>query len=249
MITKQTLLVGFCAIVGLSSLFAFLGIYNNNHMSFLLRTAFWASNLAAGSVVGLMFLPLLTSSPLKNLPVLLKILVVSLVAAIPAPFVIAAYANGYGNWPLEQWLTQYGLAVVIAIIVSLCLYMYLKSSGQHHLSEQTVLHSETPPIAFLERLPAKYHNAELYAVCSEDHYVQVHTSEGKEMILMRLSDALKELEQADGMQTHRSWWVARTGISESINTGRKYALRIKSGDIAPISRTFIKAAREAKFLV
>ena len=51
--------------------------------------------------------------------------------------------------------------------------------------------------------------AELYAIESEDHYLRVHTSAGQELILMRLADAVRELAGVEGLQTHRSWWVAR----------------------------------------
>ncbi len=101
--------------------------------------------------------------------------------------------------------------------------------------------------AFLERLPIKYRGAALYAVSSEDHYLRIHTDRGEELILMRLADAMRELSAAKGMQTHRSWWVAKAGIAEARREDGKVRLVLKSGTEVPVSRSFAKAVREAGF--
>ena len=100
---------------------------------------------------------------------------------------------------------------------------------------------------FLKRLPEHYKSAEIYAVSSADHYLRVYTDLGEELILMRLMDALKELEQVPGMKTHRSWWVAFDGVAERQRNQGKQSLRLKSGVIVPVSRSFDKAVKEAHF--
>lgn len=233
------------AILGFSLLFAFLGVYNNNHLSFVLRTLFWASCITTGSIVGLVCLPLLTTGALKHHHLSVKIMALSLVQALPIPLVIAAYSNNFSSdLSVQYWLSQYGLAIVIAMIINSCVYLFVSSNGL--LND---VKKESTVSSFLARLPHRYHSSELYAVSAEDHYLKVHTSLGQELILMRLSDAVKELSGADGMQTHRSWWVARVGIAESISQSGKRSLLLKSGEIAPVSRSFTKAVREAKFIV
>ncbi len=102
--------------------------------------------------------------------------------------------------------------------------------------------------AFMDRLPIRLRAAELYAVQAEDHYLRVHTSAGQEMILMRLADALRELTTVEGMQTHRSWWVARQGLAEVARDSGKVVLKLKSGVEAPVSRTYQTAVREAGWI-
>lgn len=97
----------------------------------------------------------------------------------------------------------------------------------------------------MERLPAKYRSAKLYAVSSEDHYLRVHTSLGEALILVRLADAVELLEGADRLQVHRSWWVAGAGIEDVVRSNVKLVLKLKSGGAALVSRTYQKAAREA----
>ena len=66
----------------------------------------------------------------------------------------------------------------------------------------------------LERLPVRLQNSEIFALNSEDHYVHIHTSKGAEMMLMRLSDAVRDSQPLDGLKVHRSWWVAKQGIED-----------------------------------
>ena len=73
----------------------------------------------------------------------------------------------------------------------------------------------------------------VYAVSAEDHYLRVHTSAGETMILMRLADAVRELAALEGLQTHRSWWVAKQGLADVSRGDGKVTLKLKSGVEAP----------------
>jgi hypothetical protein len=108
--------------------------------------------------------------------------------------------------------------------------------------------AKTGASAFAERLPIKLRAAEIYAVESEDHYLRVHTSAGQELILMRLADAVRELVGVEGMQTHRSWWVAKQGLADVVKGDGRLTLKLKSGAEAPVSRTYSKAVKEAGWM-
>ena len=100
------------------------------------------------------------------------------------------------------------------------------------------------PPKFLARLPAKLKGAELWAVEAEDHYLRLHTSLGQDLILMRLSDAISELQGLEGAQTHRSWWVARAAIAEAERGDGRATLTLPDGAEAPGSRTHARRLRE-----
>jgi hypothetical protein len=104
-----------------------------------------------------------------------------------------------------------------------------------------------PPPRFLERLPLKLRGAELYAVQAEDHYLRLHTSRGSDLILMRLSDAIAELEGLEGAQTHRSWWVAKDAIVDARRGDGRAVLKLKGEIEAPVSRTYAPALRQARW--
>ncbi|MDO9222874.1 MAG: LytTR family DNA-binding domain-containing protein [Caulobacter sp.] len=104
---------------------------------------------------------------------------------------------------------------------------------------------DTAPARFLERLPARLRDGELHAVEAEDHYLRLHTSKGQDLILMRLADAVAELEGLEGAQVHRSWWVARDAVAEARRGDGRAVLTLKDGSRVPVSRGYAKALRLA----
>ena len=102
-----------------------------------------------------------------------------------------------------------------------------------------------PPARFLDRLPPKLRGAAIRAVQAEDHYLRIHTDRGSDLILMRLSDAVEELEGLEGAQTHRSWWVAREAVRGVERGDGRAVLTLKGGLRAPVSRRYARALREA----
>lgn len=114
--------------------------------------------------------------------------------------------------------------------------------------------SETPPPAssaaspgpaLVERLPLALQQAELQALKSEGHYVQVYTSLGRHMLLMRLGDAIALTSGIDGLQVHRSWWVSRDAVIDTRTASGKLELQIDPETWVPVSRSY-RAAWRAK---
>jgi DNA-binding LytR/AlgR family response regulator len=91
----------------------------------------------------------------------------------------------------------------------------------------------------------KLRGATIRAVQAEDHYLRIHTDRGSDLILMRLSDALDELEGLEGAQTHRSWWVARDAVRDVARGDGRATLTLDGGIEAPVSRRYAKALRDA----
>jgi DNA-binding LytR/AlgR family response regulator len=98
---------------------------------------------------------------------------------------------------------------------------------------------------FRDRLPLHLTSATLLALQSEDHYLRVHTDLGDTLILMRLTDAIAELAEVPGAQTHRSWWVARNAVMKTARGDSKAVLTLKGEIEAPVSRNYLKALSDA----
>ena len=114
---------------------------------------------------------------------------------------------------------------------------------------KTVEPKKVPPRpALIERLKPHLRNAEIYAITSEDHYVRVMTSKGDDLILMRLSDAIKEISPLRGLSPHRSWWVAENGVKQVKKSDSKISLLLNNDSIAPVSRNAAKSVREAGWI-
>ncbi|MFV4649348.1 LytTR family DNA-binding domain-containing protein, partial [Mycobacterium tuberculosis] len=76
-----------------------------------------------------------------------------------------------------------------------------------------VLPSTGAERSLLDRLPPRL-GRNLLCLRMEDHYVRAHTDRGSDLLLMPLKAAVAELGEVEGMQVHRSWWVARSAVAE-----------------------------------
>jgi hypothetical protein len=88
----------------------------------------------------------------------------------------------------------------------------------------------------------------ILALQAEDHYVRVFGSEGSDLVLMRLSDAIDELDGKEGLRIHRSWWVARSAIKGMIGRGRQKLLRLSNGVDAPVARNLVHRVKEQRWI-
>jgi DNA-binding LytR/AlgR family response regulator len=82
----------------------------------------------------------------------------------------------------------------------------------------------------------------------EDHYVRAHTGAGSTLLLMRLRDAVAELDAVDGRQVHRSWWVARNAVARAEPAGRGWKLTLRNGLVVPVPRERAGELRSAGWL-
>ena len=78
----------------------------------------------------------------------------------------------------------------------------------------------------------------------DDHYVNVYTTGGSCLVLMRFADAVADLG-ALGMQVHRSYWVAHRHMLTTVRRDGRTMLRVTGGQNVPISRPYLAAVREA----
>ncbi|MFN3591686.1 MAG: LytTR family DNA-binding domain-containing protein [Thermaurantiacus sp.] len=108
-----------------------------------------------------------------------------------------------------------------------------------------------PPISrspgtprLLDRLPLG-RRGRIRALEMEDHYVRVHTDLGSDLVLMRMGDAIAELDGLEGLRVHRGWWVAREAVTEARWDGRNLRLALEGGLLAPVARSRVAEVRAA----
>ena len=68
------------------------------------------------------------------------------------------------------------------------------------------------------------------------------------LVLMRMRDAVALLGDLEGMQVHRSWWVARGAVEDVLREGRNVRLSLARGIEAPVARANITALRDARWI-
>lgn len=227
-------LKGIAVIFGWSLLFSWLSVYNTGNHPFGFRVVYWMVAIGTGSLAAIFVQPIVWDKWCAEQPVWVKVLVIAALVAVPVTLVLLLIE------PIRT-IVSIAITYLYVLVISIILTSVMAWRELHSAANKTEQTSSAFPEAFMSRLPAKYRTAQLYAVSSEDHYLRVHTSFGEEMILHRLSDAIRELSGQAGSQTHRSWWVAKDGIEASRKEDGKLVLVLKSGTEAPVSRTYRKA--------
>ncbi|GBQ12872.1 LytR/AlgR family two component response regulator [Swaminathania salitolerans LMG 21291] len=86
------------------------------------------------------------------------------------------------------------------------------------------------------------------ALQMEDHYIRCHLIAGSRLVHGVFRDALARQSGCDGLQVHRSWWVARRAVSRWDGTPRSLRLHLRNGLTVPVARAQVARLREAGWL-
>jgi len=167
--------------------------------------------------------------------------------AMTPPAALAVY--GVSHWLFGDRFSYGSLPEFAGPVLLVCLAMTFVNALAHRRPIETHASpiAEAAPSRFLDRLPVKLRGAAIHAVQAEDHYLRLHTSKGSDLILMRLSDAIAELDGVEGAQTHRSWWVAKAAVLGARRTDGRAILLLPKGVEAPVSRNYARALRAASW--
>ena len=205
------------------------------------RTAYWLVICFAGYSIGALS-SLLFDRPLENRTFALRISVVALVSTTLITLVVAGMNFAVFRWMPEglEWLEFTATLYVITWIVSALVDL---TTHQHATDIQA---QDTSPM-ILDRLVIDKRGA-LVALSVEDHYVRIMTTKGEDMVLMRLSDAIRETAPVDGAQVHRSHWVAWAQVQGAKRKGDGAVLTTTTGTKIPVSRANMFRIRDAGLL-
>ena len=222
-----------------------------------LRIAFWVVNMWVGFLILSVIVRLsVRASRRLDLPVWFALAMGVAVGAAPLSALIGLFSAHFwpgGHGRIDGAFALYGETLAMSEAVAFAFYF---------LSDRTWKAAAAPPAApdptpdppvretgasFLDRLPPRL-GRELLCLQMEDHYVRAHTVRGSDLILIPLKDAIAELGGADGLQVHRSWWVARRAVVGSAASGRNLTLRLNNGLEVPVSRASVAKLRAAGWL-
>lgn len=219
------------------------GPFETYAMPVLLRLAYWGAAIATGFI----FIPALAFAmrklrvtrdwpPVWRIPAAVALafpLIFATVLMIGWVFREIGLARIGQQTPV--WLLLINVAVVVALIVGI-----IVSRLQPRSKPRAPVRNE-----FLDCLPPRLGTA-LISLTAQDHHIEVVTAKGRELIHMRLADALKMLGDYPGQQIHRSHWIsshAFTGLSRE--NGRLMA-HLLDGRSLPVSRSYVSDVRQMR---
>ena len=242
------------AALAVTALLIYLGPFGTwERHGLLIRTFYWSTAIGVIWIFALLVLPaVVTSFIARGWPDWAGITIGSGLVAIPGTGTVALLQAAVGEPSRNVFdLVQFYLGVVVILLaVALPVYYLIERPHRMRQAVQPGPTAPRPPAGhsfLLERLSDPL-GRELLHLRMQDHYVEVHTTKGRELILMRFRDALQEAGHWDGMQVHRSHWVARTAVTGSVRRGSQTCLKLSTGETVPVSRSFLPALRKSGWL-
>ena len=222
------------------------------------RFVFWTTTVGVNWFVALVvFNVAIEVFESRNRPMWAACLLSSLIAALPGTVTVwlaAAVYLDYRPTNISGTAVLYAQVLVLHLFVgSLAAYSIRRSLRKPHGgagppsvggAADTAASQAPPEAALLARLSAGT-RADILHLRMQDHYVEVHTAAGMEMLLLRFRDAMHEVEGVDGQQVHRSHWVARAAVARvERRRGGAVVLHLVNGSEVPVSRSFAPTLRE-----
>lgn len=212
-----------------------------------MRLAYWASTVLSCFTIGNFAASLCRIWLIRaGLRQPWRFIVTGLAAGIPAgtaSFAINALSFGEGMLNISGFLTVLGYATFIAIIVSGLFTLFLSAETE----EKQAADGTGDGHRLIRRLDFNIRGA-LVSLSVADHYVEVTTTKGKQLLLMRLRDAMEESAPVAGLQIHRSHWVALDQVDRIHRENNRVMVETTVGDRLPVSRSYLADLRAAGLL-
>lgn len=179
------------------------------------------------------------------------------------PFVLAITAFdivlGYPELGLENGgtaasskLAEFGLEliflfdnhVILCLLLSVPRILMGQTAEKGRAETRSATHAVVAGRTFFDGLSPALRGNLLWAEAQE-HYVRLTTTMETRMVLHRFLDVLRDIPADAGLRVHRSHWVAFAAISESFKEGANLRLKLQTGDIVPVSRSYRKSVEAA----
>lgn len=180
---------------------------------------------------------------------LARMMIGSLVAALPIGFALGVIDFAFsGAWDgTSNGLQRALFALPLCALFCLLTYTTMHRQIAEVSKPQPIVSAPAASIPLgdpkiLGRLKAQ-NRGPLVRLSVEDHYTEVVTTRGRELILLRFADALRELGATPGLQVHRSHWVADQHVDKLKRDKGKLFVVMKDGVEVPVSRPNMEAAK------
>jgi hypothetical protein len=168
------------------------------------------------------------------------------VAGVPVALLVAAInAIVFGTEEGFEFLVLLPYCVAIAAIVSTVVMVFSAEWVRRDAPQPDAAGpSAAPRPRILDRIPVGQ-RGRLSHMSMQDHYVDIRTDRGGSLVLMRLADAIAETDGVEGLQIHRSHWVAKNAVERVVRKNGRLFLKLRDGTLLPVSRSYVAAVRAA----
>jgi len=125
------------------------------------------------------------------------------------------------------------LVITVFDIVHFVFAMPVIQAKSRHEAEP----EKRPPITLAGRT---FKRGTIHWAMSQDHYLKISTGDKTEMVLARMADLADQTDPEEGLQPHRSWWIAPHAIKALKDSG---GVLMKDGTVVPVARGRLSGLR------
>lgn len=213
-------------------------------MSLLARALFWAPVLAIGIAVATLIRAFVYGTLGLRDRLAGSLLITLLLCLVLCPPLMITLGALFG----DREASMPGLPEIVLLVASVSLGV---CSLRHSAEIAAVPPADPPPSAvppsaappadetpaprLMRRIAAEL-QGDLVSMTVRDHYVDVVTSAGPSSLLMRFGDAIHEAEPVEGLQIHRSHWVALAAVQGVEREGPRLFVHVSGGQRLPVSK-------------
>ena len=221
--------------------FVVIGPSGTASMPPAIRFFYWLSIQFAGWSTAILF-AVVADVALKRwiASAFIRMMIGSLIAAIPIGLWVGLINYGFVARQLSIEALGANIATSLPLSALFCVLAYMTLKREIASISQPLA---TMPAPLMQRLKPE-NRGQLLRLSADDHYTQVVTHRGRELVLLRFSDALKEIGDTAGLQIHRSHWIADAHVSALQKSNGALHLLTRDGTLLPVSRSSQKAARQ-----
>lgn len=259
LLSKQKLIHDMLIVLVVGIILGFLAPFGMNEVPLIWAIIYWVFTCACGYFIYMPCTQLGERYLIEIVPhyftrLVFTMFVASIVMSIFVPFSVWLFFDIAINYPQQFWqvfpkvIVIGGILTFIGVVKDYIYRQNLKLNESEQLIEQQLQKNAGQDDLQLEKFMAQLpvdKRGKLYCLEMSDHYLKVYTDKGHHLLLMRFKDALTLLSEYQGMQTHRSWWVALDAVVKVNKDGRKITLQLINELQVPVSRTYAEALKTA----
>ena len=222
-----------------------IGPFGTFEMLPLLRIAYWSAVVLVTGLVGTFVAGLIERLLAPYLGRLPRAVLGGALAGLPIGLAVALVNLATFGWRFQP--IDLVTITVYCVLISAAVTVLSAVFEQQRPLAAGAPDTGPPAPALLARLPLPQRGRLLH-IAVADHYVEVTTDRGRSMLLLRLSDAIRETAPVPGLQVHRSHWVAVDAVRRATRQAGKPVLELETGAVIPVSRTYLGDVRAAGLL-
>jgi DNA-binding LytR/AlgR family response regulator len=170
-----------------------------------------------------------------------RMMIGSIVAALPIGFVLGGIDLAFGD-PAGVDNSLHRALMAVPLCALFCLLTYMAMHQRIAKAAVPEMSGLASTVSILDRLKPQ-NRGNLLRLSVQDHYTEVVTSRGRELVLLRFADALRETGATPGLRVHRSHWIADAHVESLERRDGKLAIIVGDGTVIPVSRSYAGEVR------